>query len=127
MHPTHDPHVPTPIARPTRRSFGLRRRVASLSRLRLGERASLAAILQSMQSTFDRVFKTPFPYCSGWHSAGLADADEWQLHAHYYPPLLRSAAVAKIPASYEVLGEIQRDFTPECAAAQLRDVAQSEK
>ena len=46
----------------------------------------------------------------------------WQLHAHYYPPLLRSADVAKIPASYEQLANLQRDLTPETAAANLRDV-----
>jgi UDPglucose--hexose-1-phosphate uridylyltransferase len=48
--------------------------------------------------------------------------DVWQLHAHYYPPLLRSADVAKIPASYELLANLQRDLTPETAAANLRDV-----
>jgi UDPglucose--hexose-1-phosphate uridylyltransferase len=68
------------------------------------------------------VFDTPFPYCSGWHSAPRHDHDAWQLHAHYYPPLLRSADVAKIPASYELLSNLQRDLTPEAAAARLREL-----
>jgi UDPglucose--hexose-1-phosphate uridylyltransferase len=73
---------------------------------------------------FDALFDTPFPYCSGWHTApDTPDAAGWQLHAHYYPPLLRSADVAKIPASYELLANLQRDITPEAAAAELRAVA----
>lgn len=98
-----------------------RRPVASLSALNLDERESLARTLQAMLRAFDRLFDTPFPYCSGWHSAPRRHADSWQLHAHYYPPLLRSADVAKIPASYELLAGLQRDMTPEAAAARLRD------
>ncbi len=65
-----------------------------------------------MLGAFDRLFNTPFPYCSGWHGAPRSGADGFQLHAHYYPPLLRSADVAKIPASYEQLANLQRDLTP---------------
>ena len=71
----------------------------------------------------DNLFETSFPYCSGWHGAptgGVEGTGHWQLHAHYYPPLLRSASVQKFVASYELLAEAQRDLTPEGAAARLR-------
>jgi UDPglucose--hexose-1-phosphate uridylyltransferase len=99
-----------------------RRPVSSLNGLTEDERDSLADVLSTMIRAFDRVFDTPFPYCSGWHSAPRSDHDAWQLHAHYYPPLLRSADVAKIPASYELLANLQRDLTPEAAAARLREL-----
>jgi UDPglucose--hexose-1-phosphate uridylyltransferase len=99
-----------------------RRPVASLSDLASDECAQLAQILRSMLRAFDAVFDTPFPYCSGWHTAPLGHEDVWQLHAHYYPPLLRSAGVAKIPASYELLANLQRDMTPEQAAHRLREL-----
>jgi UDPglucose--hexose-1-phosphate uridylyltransferase len=99
-----------------------RRPVSSLLELDTGECDALANILQTMLGAFDSLFDTPFPYCSGWHSAPRdADAEGWQLHAHFYPPLLRSADVAKIPASYELLANLQRDLTPEAAAGHLRD------
>jgi UDPglucose--hexose-1-phosphate uridylyltransferase len=97
-----------------------RRPIGSLTDLRVEECHSLAQILQSMLRAFDRLFDTPFPYCSGWHGAPRGHTGDWQLHAHYYPPLLRSADVAKIPASYELLASRQRDLTPESAAANLR-------
>lgn len=98
-----------------------RRPVAALTDLGRDECDSLATILQTMLQAFDALFDTPFPYCSGWHGAPLHEAGAWQLHAHYYPPLLRSADVAKIPASYELLANLQRDLTPEVAASHLRD------
>lgn len=99
-----------------------RRPVASLLELSSDEQESLARVLQVMLRAFDAVFDTPFPYCSGWHSAPVGQVDAWQLHAHYYPPLLRSADVAKIPASYEWLANVQRDLTPEAAAGRLREL-----
>jgi UDPglucose--hexose-1-phosphate uridylyltransferase len=99
-----------------------RRPVSSLLELDIAECDALAQILQTMLRAFDSLFDTPFPYCSGWHSAPSGDeAAGWQLHAHFYPPLLRSADVAKIPASYELLANLQRDLTPEAAAGHLRD------
>jgi UDPglucose--hexose-1-phosphate uridylyltransferase len=58
----------------------------------------------------------------GWHprpSDGLPHA-EWVLHAHFYPPLLRSASVRKFQVGFELLGMPQRDLTPEAAAERLR-------
>jgi UDPglucose--hexose-1-phosphate uridylyltransferase len=46
----------------------------------------------------------------------------FHLHAHFYPPLLRSATVKKFMVGYELLAMPQRDITPELAAAQLRDL-----
>ena len=70
----------------------------------------------------------PFPYSMGWHEAPFgADAatrGAWQLHAHFYPPLLRSATVRKFMVGYELLAEPQRDLTPEDAAERLRAVGQ---
>ena len=99
-----------------------RRPVASLIGLTDDECEALAEILPTMLRAFDRLFATPFPYCSGWHTAPRGHEDSWQLHAHYYPPLLRSAEIAKIPASYELLSNLQRDLTPEAGAAALRAV-----
>jgi UDPglucose--hexose-1-phosphate uridylyltransferase len=56
-------------------------------------------------------------------AVGPADGSHWQLHAHFYPPLLRSATVRKFMVGYEMLAEPQRDLTPEDAAARLRAVA----
>ncbi len=99
-----------------------RRPVDSLAGLVDDECESLAEILPTMLRGFDRLFNAPFPYCSGWHNAPRVHEDSWQLHAHYFPPLLRSADVAKIPASYELLANLQRDLTAEEAASRLRAV-----
>ncbi|HRN19485.1 MAG TPA: UDP-glucose--hexose-1-phosphate uridylyltransferase [Trueperaceae bacterium] len=99
-----------------------RRAVARLTDLSHEERDALASVLKVMFVKFDNLFETSFPYCSGWHGAPSgADGEHWQLHAHYYPPLLRSASVQKFVASYEWLAEAQRDLTPEGAAARLRE------
>ena len=65
----------------------------------------------------DALFRKPFPFSMGWHQApfGLGLEDAWQLHAHFYPPLLR-ASVRKFMVGYELLSEPQRDLTPEEAA-----------
>jgi UDPglucose--hexose-1-phosphate uridylyltransferase len=100
-----------------------KRHAPRLTDLSPDEKASLAAILKVMLVKMDNLFQAPFPYCSGWHGAPAGmDQEHWQLHAHYYPPLLRSASVQKFVASYEWLAEAQRDLTPEGAAARLRDL-----
>ena len=96
--------------------------MATLADLTGDECDALTSILPAMLGAFDRLFDAPFHYCSGWHASPRRQYDSWQLHAHYYPPLLRSADVAKIPASYELLANLQRDLTPETAAARLRAV-----
>jgi UDPglucose--hexose-1-phosphate uridylyltransferase len=52
------------------------------------------------------------------------EQNERQLHAHYYPPLLRSATVKKFMVGYEMLGEAQRDLMPEQAAQTLRNLSE---
>ena len=88
-------------------------------------RDSLAEIVQQLTVRYDNLFGCPFPYSMGWHGAphGLPDTDteHWRLHAHFYPPLLRSASVRKFMVGYELLAESQRDLTPEQAAARLRE------
>jgi UDPglucose--hexose-1-phosphate uridylyltransferase len=99
-----------------------RRPMRTLLDLDGADSEALAEVLGTMLRGFDRLFATPFPYCSGWHNAPRSGGTDFQLHAHYLPPLLRSADVAKIPASYELLANLQRDLTPESAAQNLRNV-----
>lgn len=101
-----------------------KRHVLRLTDLMDVEQNDLASILKEMLVRFDNLFETSFPYLSGWHGAPTATGnyDHWQLHAHYYPPLLRSASVQKFVASYEWLAESQRDLTAETAAKRLREL-----
>jgi UDPglucose--hexose-1-phosphate uridylyltransferase len=102
-----------------------RRHVARLQDFMETERSDFAAILRSVTATYDHVFDTPFPYSMGLHPAP-SDAEEhpeWQFHAHFYPPLLRSASIRKFMVGYELLGSPQRDITPESAAETLRQAA----
>ncbi len=85
-------------------------------------RDSLATALVELLSRYDNLFRIPFPYSMGWHQAPFdADPhDHWQLHAHVYPPLLRSASIRKFMVGYELLAEAQRDLTAEEAAERFR-------
>ncbi len=98
------------------------RHVLRLPDLTSDERADLAELLKRLLTRYDNLFATPFPYSMGWHGAPFQtdQIDHWQLHAHIYPPLLRSASVRKFMVGYELLGESQRDLTPEDAAQRLR-------
>jgi UDPglucose--hexose-1-phosphate uridylyltransferase len=96
--------------------------VSKVEDLNEAQRDGLAAMLQTITSAYNRVFDTPFPYSMGLHPApadGLPHP-EWQLHLHFYPPLLRSATIRKFMVGFELLGSPQRDITPESAAATLR-------
>lgn len=99
-------------------------RVSRLQDLSPRERKGLSEILRSLLVRYDNLFETSFPYSMGWHGApnGERDMAHWQLHAHFYPPLLRSATVKKFMVGYEMLAEPQRDLTPEQAAQRLRDL-----
>jgi UDPglucose--hexose-1-phosphate uridylyltransferase len=87
-------------------------------------REGLAQMLRTVTTGYNRVFNTPFPYSMGFHPAPCDGAEHagWQLHAHFYPPLLRSATVRKFMVGFELLGSPQRDITPESAAETLRGV-----
>ena len=86
---------------------------------------SLAAILKELTTRYDNIFNCSFPYSMGWHNApsNLSNNKHWRLHAHFYPPLLRSATVKKHMVGYEMLAESQRDLTAETAAKILREVS----
>lgn len=101
-----------------------RRHVLRLPDLTDAERDSLAQIIQALLIRYDRLFQVSFPYSMGWHGAPTDQGDysHWQLHAHYYPPLLRSATVRKFIVGYEMLAEVQRDLTAEQAAERLRAI-----
>ena len=85
----------------------------------------LADILKQVTSTYDAVFDVSFPYTMGFHQRPTDGADhpEWTFHAHFYPPLLRSAEIRKFMVGFEMLGMPQRDITPETAAETLRAAA----
>jgi UDPglucose--hexose-1-phosphate uridylyltransferase len=85
---------------------------------------ALSDLLKSVTMRYDRLFEISFPYSMGFHQRPT-DAQahpEWHLHAHFYPPLLRSATVRKFMVGYEMLGTPQRDITAESAAARLREI-----
>ena len=95
--------------------------IARLPDLEPRRRDSLAEALRALTTRYDNLFETSFPYSMGWHGAPFdGDAEGWQLHAHFYPPLLRSATVRKFMVGFEMLAEPQRDLTPEQAAERLR-------
>ena len=101
-----------------------RRSVSSLDQLDGAERDALAETFARLTAGYDAVFDTPFPYSMGFHQrpAGAEGADAFTLHAHFYPPLLRSATIRKFMVGFEMLAMPQRDLTPEDAAARLRAV-----
>jgi UDPglucose--hexose-1-phosphate uridylyltransferase len=102
-----------------------RRHTACLTELDGRQKDSLVALWQRLLRAYDRLFAVTMPFSCGWHAAPKQSADRtaWHLHAHFYPPLLRSATVRKFMVGYEMLGGPQRDLTPEQAAEQLRAVS----
>jgi UDPglucose--hexose-1-phosphate uridylyltransferase len=102
-----------------------RRHLGSLPELGQPEIAQLAQALKQIVSIYDRVFGVPFPYSMGFHQTPSDGSQhpEWHFHAHFYPPLLRSATVRKFMVGFEMLGNPQRDITPELAAEKLRSRA----
>ena len=96
----------------------------SMEGLDQGARAALADILKRVTTRYDNMFQISFPYTMGFHQQptdGEAHP-EWHLHAHFYPPLLRSATVRKFMVGYEMLATPQRDITAESAAERLRSL-----
>ena len=101
-----------------------RRPVSALDELTDEERTALADILRQVTIRYDNLFQTSFPYTMGFHQRPTDGQPhpEFPLHAHFYPPLLRSATVRKFMVGYEMLGMPQRDITPETAAKWLREL-----
>ncbi len=97
--------------------------VQRLEALNAEQRTTLAEVLSKLLIKYDNLFDTAFPYSMGWHGAPYGmQQPHWQLHAHFYPPLLRSSEIRKFMVGYEMLAEPQRDLTPEQAAVVLRDL-----
>lgn len=100
--------------------------VRDLASLGQSAQSGLADILKRITTRYDNLFEIPFPYSMGFHQAPC-DGDphpEWHLHAHFYPPLLRSATVRKFMVGYEMLAAPQRDILPELAASRLREISE---
>ena len=100
--------------------------VASMDGLDASNRRALADILKRLTTRYDNLFQVSFPYTMGFHQQPIDSKShgEWHLHAHYYPPLLRSATVRKFMVGYEMLGSPQRDITAESAADRLRSLSE---
>jgi len=100
------------------------RPTARLTDLTPGQSEGLAQILGQLLPAYDRLFGVSMPYSMGWHGAPFrTESPGWRLHAHFYPPLLRSATVRKFMVGFEMLAEPQRDITPESAAERLRSLS----
>lgn len=99
-----------------------KRHVTALDELTGAERDGLADLLKQVTTRYDNLFNLSFPYTTGFHQRPTDGQShpEFHLHAHFYPPLLRSATVRKFMVGYEMLGTPQRDITAEMAAARLR-------
>jgi UDPglucose--hexose-1-phosphate uridylyltransferase len=102
-----------------------RRHFGSMNEFATEEVRPLSEILQRVASTYDKVFGVPFPYSMGFHQSPTDGVEhpECHFHAHFYPPLLRSATIRKFMVGFEMLGTPQRDITPESAAQRLRELA----
>lgn len=102
-----------------------RRHVGSLVEMDRAQHVALADILKQVTTRYDNLFEISFPYTMGFHPSPTDSRlhPEWHFHAHFYPPLLRSATVRKFMVGFEMLGMPQRDITPESAAERLRAVS----
>lgn len=103
-----------------------KRHVGALDGLTQEERGLLGDILKRITTRYDNLFEVSFPYSMGFHQSPTDGGahEEWHFHAHYYPPLLRSATVRKFMVGYEMLAAPQRDITPESAAQRLREAGE---
>lgn len=101
-----------------------RRPFARFTDMSDGEKDSLADIIRRITVKYDNVFEVSFPYSAGFHPAPTDGQGypEWHFHMHFYPPLLRSATVRKFRVGFEMLGNPQRDITPEQAADLLSEL-----
>jgi UDPglucose--hexose-1-phosphate uridylyltransferase len=104
-----------------------KRHLGSIDQLSGDERELLGEILRRITVRYDNLFETSFPYSMGFHQRPTEGGafDEWHLHAHYFPPLLRSATIQKFMIGYELLCSAQRDLTPESAALRLIEAGET--
>lgn len=100
------------------------RHLGSLTDLSASHSSSLADAIRQVTARYDNLFKISFPYSMGFHQSPCDGQSHpgHHLHAHFFPPLLRSATVRKFMVGFEMLGMPQRDLTPEAAAARLKSL-----
>ncbi|OCB71772.1 UDPglucose--hexose-1-phosphate uridylyltransferase [Flavobacterium glycines] len=103
-----------------------KRHITKITDFTEDEVTAFAEVLKKLTTKYDNLFETSFPYSSGIHQAPTDGSahPEWQFHMHFYPPLLRSASVKKFMVGYEMMGESQRDITPEKSAEMLRNLSE---
>lgn len=104
-----------------------KRHSSGLDELNAAEKNDLADALHRLTVRYDNLFETAFPYSMGFHQrpTDALDNSFFHAHAHFYPPLLRSATVRKFLVGFELLGSPQRDITPESAAQRLRELSET--
>ncbi|MFH1195441.1 MAG: UDP-glucose--hexose-1-phosphate uridylyltransferase [bacterium] len=101
-----------------------KRKIVSILHLKENEKREFAVALKVVTTKYDNLFQTSFPYSFGIHQSPTDGRDykEYHFHAHYHPPLLRSASIRKFMVGYELLAEPQRDITPEYSAGVLKEL-----
>ncbi|MFY0482608.1 UDP-glucose--hexose-1-phosphate uridylyltransferase [Flavobacterium sp. PLA-1-15] len=102
-----------------------KRHFGNLTQMTQKEILAFAEIIKTITVKYDNLFQTSFPYSSGIHQTPTDNEEhpEWHFHMHFYPPLLRSASVKKFMVGYEMMGEAQRDISPEKSAEILRNLS----
>lgn len=102
-----------------------KRRIINILQLTEEEVSQFADVLKVTTVKYDNIFKTSFPYSAGIHQSPTdgSSHDEWQMHMHFYPPLLRSATIKKFMVGYEMMANPQRDITAEKSAEILREAS----
>ena len=102
-----------------------RRHFGNISQMTEAEKTGLADIYRQVTIMYDNLFEISFPYSAGIHQSPTDGKDHpyWHFHMHFYPPLLRSATIKKFMVGYEMLGNPQRDITPETSAEKLRSLS----
>jgi UDPglucose--hexose-1-phosphate uridylyltransferase len=101
-----------------------RRHFQHIGQMSDSEKNSFAEIIREITIRYDNLFEISFPYSAGIHQSPTDGQlhEEWHFHMHFYPPLLRSASVKKFMVGYEMLGNPQRDITPEFSAQKLKSL-----
>ncbi len=101
-----------------------KKRLRNLLHFETPDITNFADVIRNITVRYDNLFKVSFPYSAGIHQTPTdgKDHDEWQMHMHFYPPLLRSATIKKFMVGYEMMANPQRDITAETSASILRDL-----
>ncbi len=103
-----------------------KRHMGSLLEFTPQEKGLFADLLRRVTIRYDNLFQVSFPYSMGLHQrpSGIGEVPAWHFHAHFVPPLLRSATIQKFMVGYELLASPQRDVTAEDAASRLAGLSE---